>query len=84
MTSPRDEQDSSGRKPGGAPDLGNWYALSAVGIEFIVAILGLGAVGWWLDGWLGSDPWLLVVGICVGFGVGLWMLLRASKRFFRD
>jgi len=39
-----------------------------------IAIFALG--GWWLDGKLGTSPWLLIVGVFTGFGGGLYSLIK--------
>ena len=38
-------------------------------------LAGLG-VGYWLDGWLGTRPWLLLLGSLLGIAVGLYGFLR--------
>jgi F0F1-type ATP synthase assembly protein I len=63
---------------------GGWYAMAGVGFEFAAAILMLGGIGWWLDKQFGTRPWLMVVGFVLGFIVGLWLLLRAAGKVFRD
>jgi ATP synthase protein I len=46
------------------------------GIEFAAAI-GIGmAIGYWLDRWLGTDPWLMLAFLALGFAAGLRNLLR--------
>jgi ATP synthase protein I len=46
------------------------------GIEFAAAI-GVGmAIGYWLDRWLGSEPWLMLVFLAAGFAAGIRNLLR--------
>jgi ATP synthase protein I len=46
----------------------------------VVGVLG----GYWLDGWLGTRPWMMValslVGIAVGFYAFLRAMLRLAKR----
>lgn len=61
-----------------------WYGLAGVGVEFIVAILVVGGVGWWLDVKLGTTPWLMIAGTLLGFAAGLWLLLKAAFRAFRN
>ena len=43
-----------------AADLGRYAGL---GFQFAATLLLFGAAGWWLDGKLGTDPWLLIAGI---------------------
>lgn len=80
--------DPSGpERSGGATERGNfasWYQLAGVGFEFIAAVLMLGGMGWLLDRWLDSGPWLLIVGMCLGFVLGLYLLIKAGMKSFRD
>jgi len=50
----------------------------SMGIELAVAILGLTFAGVWLDGKLGTKPWLMLLGLVLGMVVGVWNLYRAS------
>jgi F0F1-type ATP synthase assembly protein I len=61
-----------------------WGKLAGVGFEFAVSILLFGAIGWWLDGKLGTEPWLLIVGFGLGFAVGLWLLIKVARKMFHD
>jgi F0F1-type ATP synthase assembly protein I len=38
-----------------------------------------GLAGYGLDRWLGSDPILLILGVFVGFAIGMQQLLRLAK-----
>lgn len=62
----------------------SWYGLIGVGFEFFVSVVVCGAVGWWLDKWLKTEPWLMVVGAVIGFAAGLWMMIRSALESFRD
>lgn len=37
------------------------------------------ALGWWVDDKLGSAPWLLILGVIVGFVVGIVHLLALTR-----
>lgn len=54
--------------------------LATAGIEFamIVGVFGFG--GWWLDGQLGSDPWLFIILTLLGVGAAMAMLIRQVTR----
>ena len=41
--------------------------------------LGGGIVGWLLDRWLGTRPWLMLVMLFLGFAVGVWNVIRISN-----
>lgn len=57
--------------------------LSTVGLSFVFAIvLGFGG-GYVLDGWLGSQPWLSLIGFAVGLAAGalnVYRVLRLANR----
>ena len=53
--------------------------ITTLGTEFAVAeILGTG-IGFWLDNKWGTTPWLLIAGAVAGFGMGLYIVLKAAK-----
>jgi ATP synthase protein I len=56
---------------------------AAVAFEFSGAIAAGAAIGWWLDEWLGSSPYALVVttlAAVVGGFIRLVQVLRAFER----
>jgi len=56
--------------------------LSTVGMSFVLAlVMGFGG-GYWLDGWLGTKPWLSFIGFFVGLAAGVlnvYRVLRATS-----
>jgi F0F1-type ATP synthase assembly protein I len=52
-----------------APYLAASWAVTA-------ALLLGGAAGWWLDGKLGTKPWLLLAGLLAGVAIGMYQLGR--------
>jgi F0F1-type ATP synthase assembly protein I len=71
-----------GKKPGDE-DLSGWFKLTGLGVEFIAAVAVMGGVGWWADYKLGTEPAFILVGVGVGFAVGLWIIIRAAKQAFK-
>jgi ATP synthase protein I len=49
-------------------------------LSFVLATVTLLGVGWALDRWLGTGPWLVVTGIVVGAGVGFYQFIRLLSR----
>jgi ATP synthase protein I len=47
--------------------------------ELIGAPFGGFVVGWLLDRWLGTSPWLLLAMLFLGFGVGIRSVIRLSR-----
>ena len=54
----------------------------AAGFTLFVSVVAVGGVGWLLDKWLGTQPWLLVVGIVLGSAVGLFEFVRLSSKTY--
>jgi ATP synthase protein I len=46
---------------------------------FSAVVAGL-IVGWLLDRWLGTKPWLLVTGIILGAAAGFYELIRSAAK----
>jgi len=70
-----------------AGDQSAWKALgelSTVGLTLVVAtVLGL-AGGYYLAGWLGTSPWLTLIGLLLGIAAGFVNLFRSVKRAERN
>ena len=56
-----------------APEAGASYAL-------IGGIILLGGLGYVADNWLGTGPWLLLLGLLMGIVVGFYELVRVVWR----
>jgi ATP synthase protein I len=66
-----DEQESENRRGAMA------YAAAISLFASVLVFLGL---GWLLDRWLGTAPWLLVAGIVLGSGLGLYEFVRITSK----
>ena len=64
-----------------------WSALaelSSVGFAMVLAtVIGL-AGGYYLDQWLGTKPWLLLVGLGFGIAAGFVIFFRSVNRAERE
>lgn len=49
-------------------------------VEIAVAAIVGGAIGWQLDRWLGSKPWLFILFLLLGLAAGFYNLIRAVNR----
>jgi ATP synthase protein I len=58
-------------------------ALSTVGISFVLAIVIGFACGYYLDKWLGTGPWLLLVFTVFGLVAGITNVYRTAGRFLK-
>ncbi|MCL4768341.1 MAG: AtpZ/AtpI family protein [Hyphomicrobiaceae bacterium] len=69
-----------------APQLDNSARGAALGqafkiaIELVVGVVFGGLVGWALDRYLGSAPWLLVLFLVLGFAAGIMNVVRTARR----
>lgn len=58
---------------------GQYLSASTVGIEVGAALaIGLG-IGWWLDKFFHTQPWLLVIFTAFGIAAGFFNLVRSSR-----
>lgn len=53
---------------------------SVMSVELLSALLVWGGAGWLADGWLGTRPWLLGLGVAVGFASGMYLVWLRSKQ----
>ena len=81
---PHDPDGAKPRRAGGGEDTSSWYRLAGIGFEFIVAVGLFGGIGWWLDRTFNTGPWLMIAGFGLGFATGLFLMVRAANRMFRD
>jgi F0F1-type ATP synthase assembly protein I len=49
-------------------------------LSLAMSIVSCLLVGWALDRWLGTSPWLIVVGIVLGSVVGFMQFIRLMSR----
>ena len=74
-------QGPGGRRGGGQDPA----QLAGIGIQFGVVLVAFLLAGNWLDDRLGTEPWLLMAGVFVGFALSvLWMYRRLMARDRED
>jgi len=54
--------------------------LSTVGLTLAFSVIIGALAGHWLDGLLGTEPWLTVVGLCLGSAAGFVHLAQELQR----
>ncbi|WP_298952440.1 AtpZ/AtpI family protein [uncultured Methylobacterium sp.] len=64
--------------PGEPSSLGRALRLST---EFVAGVLAGGILGWACDRFLGTKPWGLIVLLVLGFGAGIYNVMRVSGFF---
>lgn len=55
------------------------FRIAGAGMEFFSTILVCILAGYFLDRWLKTAPVILLVGVGLGFAVGLFRLVQLSK-----
>ena len=64
----------------GAPDLRRAGALASIGTTLVACtVVGLVA-GYWLDKWLGTEPWLLLIFLLLGIVSGFVNMIQTALR----
>lgn len=53
-------------------------------VELLAGVLVGGFIGWLLDQWLGTRPWLLVAMIVFGFAAGISNAYRSTRRMVAE
>jgi ATP synthase protein I len=59
-------------------------AYSTVGLEMGLSVAVGAAIGYYLDRWLKTEPWLLIVFLIFGVVAGYRSLYRALKRLQKE
>lgn len=55
--------------------------MAALGLEFSSAVLGGLILGYYLDEWLGTKPWLTMLGTFAGLGTAVARMVVLTRRF---
>jgi ATP synthase protein I len=58
-------------------------ALSTVGFSFVLAIVIGVWLGWMLDKWLGTSPWMFFLFFVLGLAAGVLNVYRTSRKFLK-
>ncbi len=66
--------DTNGKKA-----VGSYTRLFGLGFAFLMIMVVLVVVGLLVDGWLGTLPLFLLVGVALGFAGGLYYMYQSLK-----
>ena len=58
--------------------------LSTIGLSFVFALVIGFAAGYWVDGMLGTSPWLSFVGFFLGLAAGVLNVYRVMQLADKD
>jgi ATP synthase protein I len=53
-------------------------------VEMVSALAVCGFIGWWLDKWLESSPWGLLIGLLLGGTTGLVNAFRVARAIQKE
>ena len=57
---------------------------STISMEIAITV----TLGFWggrfLDGRFGTGPWIMVAGVLLGMGLGIFSIIQTLERFFKD
>jgi F0F1-type ATP synthase assembly protein I len=62
---------------------GTGWAIVGAGFQLAFSILFFMGMGYLADGWLGTRPWLMLVGLAIGMAAGFyafWMRVKAASQ----
>lgn len=76
MDGERERRPTGGTPPEDRAAGASAAAYAGLGLQFALAILLFTFVGQWLDRRLGTEPWLLLVGVFTGAGGGFYSIYR--------
>ena len=51
----------------------------SIAAQLVAGVGAGGAIGYFLDRWLGTAPWLMVVVLALGFAVGMMNVVRTAR-----
>ena len=79
-----DRSTTEQKSTGVASGVGAYVKYTTIGIQFLLSMLVPLGLGFWLDGLLGTSPWLVAAGAMLGaVGAMAWVFysfLRMEKR----
>ncbi|WP_411816291.1 AtpZ/AtpI family protein [Hyphococcus sp. DH-69] len=74
-----DRMRGTGKVPNANASGPAWGRALRVSSDLLAGLIVGGFLGWGLDYWLGTSPWLLLLGLGLGFAAGLRNMMRTLK-----
>ena len=57
-----------------------WAKGTRMATDLVAGVIVGGLVGYWLDQWLGTNPWLFLICLMFGFAAGIMNVVRSAQR----
>jgi ATP synthase protein I len=79
---PKDaRRDARGGSSGLQSERLDFARFGGMGLQFAATLCVFAFLGYWLDGWLGTLPIFLIVGVFVGFFGGTFSMVKRVARY---
>ena len=76
----QEKRQAEPRLPGMSPDTGRALSMGMrVVSELIAGVAVGGLIGWSLDKWLGTGPFLMLAFLLLGMTAGVWNVIRSTR-----
>lgn len=62
----------------------SYMKYSVVGLELALSVVIGALIGYGLDLWLGTDPWMFFFWLCCGIFAGFRSLYRTAKKIMKE
>ncbi len=73
------DEDDVGEQASGPRNVSGLGLAARIGVELVVTTLVGTALGWFLDGWFGTRPWLMIVFMFLGGAAGISNVYRVVR-----
>ena len=78
--------------PGGNEEPGSgrqWWSRElgpflTLGMQLAISVVGFFFIGRWIDGKLNTEPWFMLVGLCIGVAGGFVKFFRTASRLGKE
>ncbi|NKD55779.1 MULTISPECIES: AtpZ/AtpI family protein [unclassified Haematospirillum] len=73
------DEDSAGDQASGPRNMSGLGVAARISVEMVVTTLVGTALGWFVDGWLGTRPWLMIIFMFLGGAAGISNVYRVVR-----
>ncbi|WP_255298472.1 AtpZ/AtpI family protein [Brevibacillus dissolubilis] len=55
--------------------------VSLIGADMAICVVSGVLLGQYIDNWIGTTPWLMLVGLLIGMGLGVYTVYRIVRAY---